>query len=109
VSGVTLAAMRERVALEEPVAVADGAGGSIVSWVEVAELWAAIRPRAGGEGVEAGGISGRVTHDITIRFRDGVVAPQRFRQGARLFDIKAVIDVENAHRFLKCLVEEGVA
>jgi len=109
VSVVTLAAMRERVVLEEPVAVADGAGGSIVSWVEVAEVWAAIRPRGANEGVDAGGIGGRVTHDITIRFRDGVVAPRRFRIGARLFDIKSVIDVENAHRFLKCLVEERVA
>jgi len=109
VSAVTLAAMRERVALEEPVAVADGAGGSIVAWVEVAEVWAAVRPRSGSEGAEAGGLGGRVTHDITIRFREGIVAPRRFRMGARIFDIKAVIDVENAHRFLRCVVEERVA
>ncbi len=108
-SAVTLAAMRERVALEEPVAVADGAGGSIVAWVEVAEVWAAVRPRSGSEGAEAGGLGGRVTHDITIRFREGIVAPRRFRMGARIFDIKAVIDVENAHRFLRCVVEERVA
>jgi SPP1 family predicted phage head-tail adaptor len=75
----------------------------------VAEIWAAVRPRAGSEGVEAGGIGGRVTHDITIRFREGIVAPRRFRMGARIFDIKAVIDVENAHRFLRCVVEERVA
>lgn len=105
----SIAAMRQRIALEEATAAADGAGGSIVSWVLVAEVWAAIHPRSGAERVEAGGIEGRVTHEITIRHRPGVVPQWRFRLGARIFDIKTVIDVEEAHRFLICLVEERVA
>lgn len=103
-----LAAMRERVTLEEAVAVADGGGGSMVSWVAVAEVWAAIRPRTGSEVVDAGGIGGRVTHEVTIRYRDGVTAQRRLRMGSRIFDIKAVIDEGEAHRFLTCLVEERV-
>ena len=105
----SIAAMRQRIALEEATVAADGAGGSIVSWVLVAEVWAAIHPRSGVERVEAGGIEGRVTHEITIRHRAGVVPQRRFRLGARIFDIKTVIDVEEAHRFLVCLVEERVA
>lgn len=105
---MTLAAMRQRLALEAPVAAADGAGGSIVSWVLIAEVWAAIHPRSGHERVETGRIEGHVTHEITIRYRDGVTSPQRLRLGARIFDIKSVIDAEEAHRFLTCLVEERV-
>jgi SPP1 family predicted phage head-tail adaptor len=105
----SVAAMRQRLTLEEVTAVADGAGGSIVSWVLVAEVWAAIHPRSGVERVAAGGIEVRVTHEITIRHRPGVVPQQRFRLGARIFDIKTVIDVDEAHRFLVCLVEEPVA
>lgn len=104
----SIAAMRQRLALEEATAVADGAGGSVVSWVLVADVWAAIHPRSGLERVIAGGIEGRVTHEITIRHRAGVAPQRRFRLGTRIFDIKAVIDPEEAHRFLICLVEERV-
>ena len=105
-SRVSIAAMRQRLALEEAVAAPDGAGGSILTWSVVTEVWAAIHPRSGTEIVDAGGLAGRVTHDITIRYRAGIGAPQRFRLGTRVFDIKSVIDVEEAHRFLVCLTEE---
>jgi len=105
-SRVTLADMRHRLALEEAAATPDGAGGSLVSWAPVAEVWAAIRPRLGAEGVEADGLMARATHEITIRFRPSVTPRQRFRLGTRIFDITSVIDAEEAHRFLTCLVEE---
>lgn len=105
-SRVTLGDMRHRLALEEAAATPDGAGGAIVSWSPVAEVWAAIRPRSGTERVEADGLMGRVTHEITIRYRPDVAPRQRFRQGDRIFDITSVIDAEEAHRFLTCLVEE---
>jgi SPP1 family predicted phage head-tail adaptor len=100
--------MRQRIALEDCVCAPDGAGGSVATWVQVAEVWAAIRPRGAREVLEAGGIAGRVSHEITLRYRAGVGPPQRFRMGARIFDIKGVIDEEEAHRFLTCLVEERV-
>lgn len=107
-SPATLGAMRHRLALEETVSVPDGAGGSISSWAHVSDVWAGIRPRSGSEVTDAGGLAGRVSHEITIRYRAGVGPPQRFRLGSRIFDIKAVIDELEAHRFLICLVEERV-
>ncbi|MCU0955092.1 MAG: phage head closure protein [Hyphomicrobium sp.] len=107
-SPTTLAAMRHRLALESMVPVPDGAGGSISSWAHVSPVWARIRPLSGSEVSDAGGLAGRVSHEITIRYRDDVAPPQRFRLGSRIFDIKAVIDEREAHRFLICLVEERV-
>ena len=104
----TLAAMRHRLALEDTVSVPDGAGGSMSSWAHVSDVWAGIRPLSGSEVSDAGGLAGRVSHEITVRYRAGVAPPQRFRMGSRIFDIKAVIDEREAHRFLICLVEERV-
>lgn len=105
-SRASVGSMRHRLALEEAVAVPDGGGGAIVTWSLVAEVWAAIGPRVGRETAEAGGLMGRVTHAITIRHRPDVTPRQRFRMDARVFDIISVIDTDEAHRFLTCLVEE---
>lgn len=98
--------LRERLTLEAPVREADGGGGAVVTWAEVAVVWAAVAPRTGGETITADRTSGRVSHEITIRFRAGVRPEMRFRDGARMFDILAVFDKDNTRRFLTCLAEE---
>jgi SPP1 family predicted phage head-tail adaptor len=98
--------LRHRVTLERPERTSDGAGGFIRSWAEEAALWADIRPSSGGERVEADRMAGRLSHEISLRYRPGVVPEMRFRQGTRLFHILAVIDVEERRRWLKCLCEE---
>ncbi len=105
-SRLAIGSMRHRLALEEAVSIPDGGGGSILTWMLVAEVWAAISPRAGRETAEADGRMGRVTHAITIRHRPDVSPRQRFRKGERVFDITSVIDADEARRFLTCLVEE---
>lgn len=103
---ITIGEMRQRVVLERPERVGDGGGGADETWVEIAELWAAVKPMTGAERTEAEAISGRVSHEIWLRFRDDVAAELRFRIGTRLFDIRAVLDVDERRRFLRCLAEE---
>ena len=98
--------LRHRVVLEEAQRVSDGAGGYTETWVALATLWAALSPSGGGEGVEAGRLAGRVSHIITVRHRAGVTPAMRFRQGARVFHILAVIDEAARHHWLRCLCEE---
>lgn len=98
--------LRHGVTLEEPVRVADDAGGANLTWREVATLWADIRARTGKETLEADRLSGRVSVDIFIRYRTGVVPAMRFRHGERIFHIRAVLDEDGRRRWLKCLCEE---
>jgi SPP1 family predicted phage head-tail adaptor len=105
---VSIGEMRHRLALEAPLADSDGGGGVTRTWALVAEVWGAIRPLSGGEGVEADGLRGQVSHEIWIRHRAGVVPEMRFVLGARIFEIRAAIDAGERHRFLRCLVEERV-
>ena len=100
--------MSHRLALESPVETPDGGGGTSRTWALVAEVWGAIRPTTGSERFEADGLSGRVSHEIWIRHRMGVTPDMRIRLGARVFKLRAVIDVKERRRALRCLVEEQV-
>lgn len=100
--------MRHRLALEAPLDTPDGGGGATRTWSLVAEVWGAIRPASGGESVEADGVSGRVSHEVWIRHRPGVAPDMRFRMGARVFEIRSAIDMNERRRMLRCLVEERV-
>ena len=51
-------------------------------------------------------LTGRVSHEIVFRYRSGVAPVMRLRSGARLFEIAAVIDVDERRRWLKCLCVE---
>jgi len=98
--------LRHRLVLEEVQREASEGGGFAETWVPLAELFAHIQPISGGESVEADRIAGRITHEVTLRYRDGVMPAMRFRKGARLFHIVSVIDVEERKRWLRCLCEE---
>ncbi len=85
---------------------ADDGGGFTESWVAVATIFADLSPISGGERVEADRLTGSVTHEVVLRYRAGVSPAMRFREGTRIFQIIAVIDVEEQHRWLQCSCEE---
>lgn len=98
--------LRHRLTLEELSRVADEGGGFTEDWVTVATLFADLRPIGGDERYEADRLAGRVTHEVSLRYRAGVVPAMRFRKGTRIFHIVTVIDVDERRRWLNCLCEE---
>lgn len=100
--------LRHRVALQEPVDSDDGAGGSIRTWQSVVTLWARLEPLVAAERVAAGRLEAAADHRITLRWRAGVTHDMRFVSGNRVFAIRALIDRDEARRFLDCLCEEIV-
>lgn len=98
--------LRHRLTLEELSRVSDEGGGFTESWVTVATLFADLRPTSGSERVETDRLAGTVSHDVTLRYRPGVAPAMRFKKGARVFHVLAVIDVEERKAWLKCLCEE---
>jgi SPP1 family predicted phage head-tail adaptor len=100
--------------LEESVRVGDGAGGAAVSWVPVGTLWAHVAARAGREAFVAGRPEPRVTYRILVRgapmgARSRPRPDQRFREGARVFDILSVAEADPRGRYLEIVAEEGRA
>jgi SPP1 family predicted phage head-tail adaptor len=98
--------LRHRLTLEELSRVADEGGGFTESWIAVASFFADLRPFSGDERYEADRLAGRVTHEVSLRYRAGVVPAMRFRKGTRIFHIVSVIDVEERRSWLNCLCEE---
>ncbi|MBN9265960.1 MAG: phage head closure protein [Hyphomicrobium sp.] len=79
----------------------DGQGGFTETWATEATLWAAIEPTKGYERYQAQQVQMPVTHKITIRYRSGVTTKKRFLFGSRVFEIKEVLNQNEANEFLE--------
>ncbi|MFA5900726.1 MAG: phage head closure protein [Hyphomicrobium sp.] len=105
-SGIHMGELRTRVVLEAPERADDGGGGAAVTWSTVADVWARVSPSGGGEAFELDRVAGKVSHEIVIRYRDGVTPSMRFAIGARVLDIRAAFDPDGRRHWLRCFVEE---
>lgn len=102
--------LRHSISIQQESRVADGGGGSTLSWTNVATgISAAIEPLRGGERLRAMQLEDSITHKVTIRYRAGVTAAMRILFGARVFNIRAVINPGERDRWLEIMAEEGVA
>jgi SPP1 family predicted phage head-tail adaptor len=106
ISDTTIGALRRRLVLEAPVATPDGLGGTTKSFQTVAALWAQLEWLGGGERWRLGRPEQAGSWRITLRWRSGIDAGQRLRDGARMFDIRTVADPDGSRRRLVCLAEE---
>jgi len=100
--------------LEAPTRVADGSGGFSESWTVLGTLWVEVGARAGRERAEAGMPVSSVGYRIVVRAAPvgssmRVKPGQRFRDGARMFMIRAVAERNPGARFLTCFADEEVA
>ncbi|HXF53395.1 MAG TPA: phage head closure protein [Hyphomicrobiaceae bacterium] len=105
-SAPPIGALRRRLTLEAPVRTSEEGGAAVIDWSEVAIISAEVVAQSGREIVRADGLTGRLTHEIVIRYRADATPTMRFRDGERVFAIHAVLDVDGRRRWLKCLCEE---
>ena len=103
--------LNRQLILEEAMQTADGAGGFVTVWTALAPLWAEVKPGAGrdplGEEVVLSAVSSKVT--LRAAPMGDVRRPrpdQRFREGARVFQILAVTERDPGGRYLTCFCRE---
>jgi len=104
-----IGAMRKQVVVQAEQPTADGAGGYALAWAAVATVWAEIKPVSGREILMAGQQQGRVTHKIIMRWRKdfALTTDMRLLCGARVFNIRSIINEGERDRQATLLVEEG--
>ncbi|MEM1314025.1 MAG: head-tail adaptor protein [Pseudomonadota bacterium] len=103
--------LNRRLVLEAEERVFDGAGGWTRLWREKGVLWGAVVARGARERDEDGRRGSRVSHRITVRASPfgseaRPRADQRFREGARLFRIRAVSEADARGAFLTVWADE---
>ncbi len=106
--------LNRKLVLEDPVQSPDGSGGFVENWVELGTLWGEISAGTGSEKAGEFVTVSNVPYRITVR-----AAPvgaesrpkpnQRFREGTRLFRIKAVTERDPQAHYLTCYVYEEVS
>lgn len=105
--------LNRRLTLETPQRAPDGAGGYQTVWIALGTVWAACQARSGRERGTGGAPVSAVSYRITVRAapQSSPARPkpeQRFRDGARIFNIRAVIETEGPELYLTCLADEEV-
>jgi head-tail adaptor len=100
--------------LEAPDRVADEAGGFVETWAGQGTIWAEVSARGGHDRSEAGMQVASVVYRIVLRAAPvgSVMRPvpgQRFRDGTRLFPVRAVAERGSDGRYLTCFCDEEVS
>ena len=98
--------MRERVTLQSPLLVPDGAGGADIDWSQGETIWAKVEDLSAGERVNGERLAARARLRLTIRHREGLDTAMRALWKTRALDIRALRDLDGRKRFLILDCEE---
>ena len=101
-------ALRHRLTLEGPMETADDMGGRSLTFESIAAVWSDLRALSAKHDFQAGRSEQRTTHRVTLRWRNDVKPGMRLRDGDRVFNIRAVSDLDEGGAHLECLCEEIV-
>ena len=102
-----IAKLRHRITIEEPIETLTDAGEVAQTWTTFATVWAQITPLASREYWASRQVNAEVTGQITIRSIDGIDSKMRVKFGIRIFNILAVINIEEKKQEMLLLVKEG--
>ncbi len=101
--------LRHKIIVEKPLRVPDGAGGYSITWENNCTLWAAISTNNGKERYVAGKNTPIYSHVFRIRYTADVSEEMRIHFDERVFNIRALINVNQDNSILDVMAEEGVA
>lgn len=102
-----VAQMNRRIELQEVVRESDGQGGFTEGWTPIATVWAKIEPIKAYEKFQAAQMQTPVTHKIMVRYHSGITTACRILYDGRIFDIKEVVNVDEAGAFMRLTVVEN--
>jgi SPP1 family predicted phage head-tail adaptor len=104
--------LRHRVRLQRSTQAPDAVNDPVLTWSDLATVWAQVEPLAGREFFAAQQVQTAVSHRITLRYRAGITPKDRVAwldpatRAWRYFDINAVLDRDEKHRQLDLMVTE---
>jgi len=101
--------LRNKVTLQEKSVTLSAEGEEVVTWVNVATVWAGVEPLTGREYAIASAEYAEVTTRVVMRYRPGVVPEQRVVFGEHTYNVRSVIDPDMRHKELQLMCDEVLA
>lgn len=95
--------LNQRVTLQSKSVTRDAMGGEVITWVDVATVWADVKPLSGKALIAAQQAMSEVTASIFIRLRTDVADDWRVVHGTKIYAISAIIDdIDKGTTNLQC-------
>lgn len=104
---LTAGKLRHSITWQEKTQTPDGGGGYTYTTSDTATMRAYIKPVSTNERFFAQRIESDVTHKIFIRYRTDLNPAMRIKFGARFFQVKGFINIEEQNKWLEISAVEG--
>lgn len=99
--------LRHRITLQQRGGTQDAIGQPVLTWADVATVWADVRYLNGLEIVKADAEISVARASVRIRYRLGVTAAMRVLHDGRVLDIKAVLPDATGREYLDLACQAG--
>ena len=99
--------LNRRFELLERSTTKDAFGGLSNTFTVAAEFWGDLRPASARRVAEMRQLDHTISHEIEIRFREGVAPGAKLRSTGRVFDVVTVYDPDDERRRLVIAAIEG--
>lgn len=105
---LTAGMLRHLVELHSQSRVPDGAGGGELVWTPYdTQVRAYLKPISATERFYSQRLEHAVTHRLWLRYRTGIKASHRVVYAGRAMQIRGILNLEEANRWLELTLEEG--
>lgn len=92
--------LRQRITIRRDVRSPNGKGGFTTAWQDVGTVWAEVIGRTGREATIGEAIQGISVYQITIRYRDDILADDQIRYGSIDLNITSADDPDGGRESL---------
>lgn len=102
----------KRITIQRRSATKDAYGQEVNQWVDIASVWANVKPIGGRERMRSMVVESTLTHTVMVRYNDALMPPTqadawRIMYGTRMFNITAAMDVEEDRHWIVFDCTEG--
>lgn len=107
---MTLAAgkLRHRIKIQEPKESRTDTGDVLITWKDVAEVWASVEPLSVREFIAGQAMKSQVTARIVVRYRPGLTAQMRILYRGKIYNPQGWLpDPESGLELLTAPCSEG--
>lgn len=97
------------VSIQQRASTQDTFGQQSTGWTNLyTNVHVAIRPLSGREMLAAQAVNSEVSHNINLRYLAGITANMRILYGTRIFNITAVMNIDERNKELMLQAAEGL-